>query len=138
MLPKSHIILGAVFSVILFLFLGVSSINAFLVFLSSVFIDIDHYLFYIFRKKDFNLTRACRWHICMGDYHKPIMQIFHSVEFIFLVLAISLIFPAFVFIFLGLLFHSILDILEMVHKKNLKTREFFFTRYLLGDRRKYF
>lgn len=64
MLPKTHIILGFVFSWILFnLFPNIGITGFVVVFISSFMIDIDHYLFYVFHKKDINPKNAFTWFI---------------------------------------------------------------------------
>jgi len=136
MLPKYHIILGLIISAALY-FLNINLLYFLLFFFSSVFIDVDHYLFYVIRKNDLSLRRAYIWHKSLGNYHKPIMQIFHTIEFIFLISFLAFFSNIFLFILFGILFHSIIDIIEMLIDKNLYTREFSFINYLKTDKRKY-
>ncbi|MFH1503334.1 MAG: hypothetical protein ABIE36_01610 [Candidatus Diapherotrites archaeon] len=64
MLPKYHIVLGFIFSIVLFLiFPSINLIGAGIIFLSSFLIDFDHYVYYIFKKRDLNLKRAYIWFI---------------------------------------------------------------------------
>ena len=64
MLPKKHIILGLIFSLtLIFLFPAIGWKGFGVIFLSSVFIDIDHYLYFIFKKKDINLMNSYNWFI---------------------------------------------------------------------------
>ncbi len=137
MLPKWHILSGLIFSLALYLLLGVSIINSSIVFLASVLIDIDHYLFYIIKFKDRNLKKAYLWHKKLGRKHKPAMHLFHSAEFLFLVFALSLFSEIFLFILVGMLFHTLFDIIDMaVHR--IFTREYLLLRYLLAkDNSKY-
>jgi len=58
LLPKYHIIYGFVFTLVLSLFFGIGLLEFILIFTASVLIDVDHYLFYIWKKKDFSLSRA--------------------------------------------------------------------------------
>lgn len=137
MLPKWHILLGGIFSLALHFLLEVSLINSSLVFLASVFIDIDHYLFYVIRFKNWNLKQAYLWHKKIGRKHKPVMHIFHSIEFLFLVLVLSLFLEIFLFILVGMLFHTLLDITDMAMYQ-VFSREHLLLRYLLTkDKSKY-
>ncbi|MBU1136564.1 MAG: hypothetical protein ABIG37_01670 [Nanoarchaeota archaeon] len=61
MLPKHHILLGALFSFTIFLIFPEIKFYTFVIFLSSFLIDFDHYLVYVFRKKDFNLKKANKY-----------------------------------------------------------------------------
>ena len=64
MLPQTHIILGFLISLLLLaLFPEITLFGFFVIWLSSVLIDIDHYLFYVYLKKDWNLKRSYKWFI---------------------------------------------------------------------------
>ena len=136
MLPKYHIILGLIISTGLYL-LNINFFPCLIFLFSSIFIDVDHYFFYAIRKNDLSLRRAYIWHKSLGKHHKPIMQIFHTLEFILLILIMAFFSNIFLFILFGMLFHSITDIIEMLIDKNLYTREFSFINYLKTDKRKY-
>lgn len=130
MLPKWHALIGFLCSIILYA-LGVSPFYSLIVFLASVFIDVDHYLFYVRKTGETSLKKAYRWHILLGKKHKPIMHIFHTLEFHLLILALSFFYPLFFFIFIGMLIHSFLDIAQMIEDKETKTREYLLIRYLI-------
>lgn len=142
MYPKYHILIGAILSLILLVFypsLGFFPIIA--IFLSSFIFDIDHYLFYVKRKKDFNLKKSFYWHKKFREgnkFHKPLTHIFHTIEFHLFLLILSLFFPFVIYIFLGLLFHSLVDLLDLIYAKRVHVREYFLIRYLLSDKKKYF
>lgn len=138
MLPKWHILLGLFFSVILFLFFKVSLFYCIIVFLASVLIDFDHYLLYAKRKKDGDLKKCYEWNLMLPSKHKKIVHIFHTMEFLIFILLLSLFHQIFLFVFIGLLFHSILDIIELIINSALYIREFSLIRYLLTkDKSKY-
>ena len=68
MYPKQHLILGVVFaSLLFFLFPKVGIIGFFLISFSAVLIDVDHYLYYVYRKKDWSLKKAFHWHVTQGN-----------------------------------------------------------------------
>lgn len=136
MLPKYHIILGLVFSAALY-FLNINLLYCLIFLFSSVFIDVDHYFFYVIRKNDLSLRRAYVWHKSLGNHHKMIMQIFHTIEFLLLISVLAFFSNIFLFILFGMLFHSVTDIIEMLIDKNIYTREFSFINYLKTDKRKY-
>ncbi|MDP2673070.1 MAG: hypothetical protein Q8O84_04625, partial [Nanoarchaeota archaeon] len=59
MLPKYHVLFGFLFSLILFLIFPFIGLSGFLIiFISSVLIDIDHYLFYVFKNRIFSINKA--------------------------------------------------------------------------------
>ncbi len=141
MLPKWHFLLGLIFSSILVYLYKFSIFGGMIILASSILIDLDHYLVYLIRYKDFSVSRAYNWHKSLDSEHKPFMHLFHSVEFILLIGALSFLSDTFLLIFLGLLFHSFLDIIDICFKKKIKGwgREFFLIRYLLTkDKSKYF
>ena len=128
MLPKYHILLGFIFSLILYLiFPFIGFLGFFIIFFSSFLIDVDHYLYYIFKKKDLNLKKAYKYFFekrkkiisstkFVNDVPNPAMYFFHGIE-ILLVLFILGIFISknFLFIFIGFSFHLFLDILEQIY-----------------------
>jgi len=139
MFPKWHILLGIIFSILLYILFKITLFQTLLVFLSSVLIDIDHYLFFVKRKKEFSLKKAFNWHKkLVGKQHKPIMHVFHTIEFVTLILILSFFWDIFVFVLIGILFHSIIDIIDMFYNKWYGLREFSLIRYLLKDKKNYF
>jgi len=140
MLPKWHVLLGFLFAYIIYWFTSITIFQAILIFLSAVLIDFDHYLFCIIRNKDYSLKNAYS-HLKKIHFkkHKPTMMIFHTIEFLIFIAILSFYFDIFIFIFIGMLFHSITDIIFFIYGKILYDREFSLIRYLLTkDKNKYF
>ncbi len=137
MLPKWHILFGAIFSALFYLIFKISIFNSILIFLSSVFIDIDHYAWYVNKKKDFSLKNAYIF-LKLFKKPKPIMMLFHTIEFLLIVFLLSFFWKGFLFILIGMLFHSLLDIIEMSYENELHFREFFLLSYLLSDKSNYY
>ncbi len=143
MLPRWHIIIGAVFAGVIWLSApNLHWIYPLLIFLSSFLIDIDHYLNAAWKTKKASLFEAFRYHDHMktveqkenargikqrGDFH-----LFHTVEFILLVGILGVLWLPFLYIFLGLVFHSLLDIIWLVYYDRFYRREFFLTRWLIN------
>ncbi|MEK6817340.1 MAG: hypothetical protein AABX80_00920 [Nanoarchaeota archaeon] len=130
MLPKYHILFGFLFALFLFLIFNfIGLFGFFIIFASSVLIDIDAYLNYIFTKKDFSLRNAIKYlsekrrkAINLSKEKKTKIQsmirVFHGVE-VLLILFILGIFvnKIFLFIFIGFSFHLFLDLIEMIYYK---------------------
>ena len=117
MLPKWHFLTALILSAILWPFF---KINVLIIIFSAVFIDVDHYILYIYRKKDFSLMRAYSFFKNLGDifkktgktYREYSLCIFHTVEFFIILFILGFISPFFQFVFLGCSFHVIIDILS--------------------------
>ncbi len=149
MLPKTHAILGIILSILIYIIFKITYIEAFLIFFASVFIDFDHYLWFILKKKDFSLKNAYNMHK-MGyqqlkkdrsGYDKnplKVLHIFHTVEFLIIVLILSYFWNGFLFLLIGMVFHILLDMVEMVYSGFFYSREYFLTRYLINDKKKYY
>jgi hypothetical protein len=138
MLPKWHFLLGIIFCILLYLlFPSIGYINLLIVFFSSFFIDVDHYFYYALRKKDWNLKRAIDWHYKLPKYHKPMFHIFHSIEFIIFLFILSFHSTILFFILLGIVFHSLIDIFDMMFRKRMGQREFLAFRFLLSNKNNY-
>ena len=125
MYVSKHIFLGIIFGLILFfIFPAVGIYGILIVVFSSVLIDVDHYLLYIKKKKDFSLRNAYKWFI---ENEKKVLSllrhqrneiyvgpcIFHGIEILFILIIFGVFFSKFfLFIFLGFSFHLLLDFID--------------------------
>lgn len=142
MLPRWHIFWGLVFSIIFKVFVPQTPyIFIFFIWFASVFIDFDHYLAAGIKNNDWRINKAIEHNyrkrenmlslkknrdLCeKGEFH-----IFHTVEFHLLIGIISIFFAPLFFIFIGMVLHSILDIIWMVYHDLVKSREFFFFNHI--------
>jgi len=123
MLPKSHLLLGTILVSILFLFFPwVGIINLILVLLSTTFIDVDHYFYYIFKKRNLNLITAYKWYMNRArKFHSLSVAekkklyhgflIFHGFESLLILFLLGFfVSKIFYFILTGFSFHLFLDI----------------------------
>ncbi|MBI5234584.1 MAG: hypothetical protein HY880_09540, partial [Deltaproteobacteria bacterium] len=109
-----HIVLGGIAGAGLSPILGMNSIWFWL---ASVFIDLDHYMDYIYRTgfRDFSPRRMFGYHYYLeGCWQRPEflnIEIFHTIEFIAPLLVYSYMTqsPVLTAIVLGLIFHIGLD-----------------------------
>ncbi|MEK6825645.1 MAG: hypothetical protein AABY00_02575 [Nanoarchaeota archaeon] len=141
MLPRWHIVLGAVFTLILALFVsGISIWYLLLLFLASFLIDFDHYICGVTHTRSWNLFHNFEYHKKMekilrtekargirrkGDFH-----LFHTVEFHTLIGILGIFWTPLFYIFVGMFFHSMLDLFTLIHKDYLYTREYFFFNWI--------
>ncbi len=121
MFVKFHILLGAIFSFLVWLIFPSIEFSGFLIiFLSSVLIDFDHYLLYLFEKRDFNLKKAYWYCRFLGDKNNLLPKniakkvytplcFFHGIEFILLLSILGIYFKTAVFILIGCIFHMSMD-----------------------------
>lgn len=131
---KYHLLFGILFTILLyFLFSSIISIFGLaIIFLSSFLIDVDHYLYYVFRKKDFSLKRAYKWYV--KNTHKfcslPLekrnkfyigIYIFHGIEFLIILFLLgTFVSQIFIFILVGFWFHLFMDLIsEIVLKQRI-------------------
>ena len=136
MLPKWHILLGIIFSVLLKLVFDFGVYEVLIVFLAAVLIDLDHYAVFLLKKRKFGLKEAFRYYeeneieqmtnMKKGIKKKDDLQIFHTVEFHLLVFALAVYFYWVFFVFLGIMFHSVSDFVYLAEKEILYRREYFF------------
>jgi hypothetical protein len=128
MLPKWHFLYGYIFSIILIYFFNFSLFAGLIVFLSSVFIDLDHVLIYFLKTKNLNPYKFYNWSMkrkkawsCINaekknEFLKPHF-ILHGIEFLALVLILSFFHNFFFWIFLGVSFHLALDFVVIFYEK---------------------
>jgi len=130
MLPKYHIIFGFLFSLILFIFFPFIGLGGFLIiFASSVLIDVDHYVYYLFKNKIFSINKAYNYFFekrkkllaknlkeKIVNQANPLMYIFHGIEVLLIFFILGLfVNKIFLFIFMGFSFHLFLDVLEQIY-----------------------
>lgn len=143
MLPIKHIIAGAIFSFLIYIiFPAVGLFGAALIFLASVFIDADHYIYYMLKYKDTNLKNAYKWFqeldrkVFNFQDKNPKLKIknslcfFHTFEFIFIILLLGFLYKPFLLIFLSLIFHSLFDMYDLGKRGVSKFREYSILLYL--------
>ena len=123
MLPQSHILLGIVFVAAIFLiFPSIGILSVAIIFLSSVLIDVDHYIYYIHKTKNINPLTAYRWfrgnmkkHLAIPkDKRKKIhfgTFFLHGIEILMILFTLGFfVSPIFYFILIGFTFHLISDL----------------------------
>ncbi|MFQ5531376.1 MAG: hypothetical protein ACE5ES_02045 [Candidatus Nanoarchaeia archaeon] len=124
--PSRHFIFGLIFSIIIFyLFPQITLTEFFIIFFASFLIDIDHYIFYVFKKKDISLKNAYKWYITnskkvfslekkqRNKYYNG-FYFLHGVEVLLILLLLTFLSNYFFFIFIGFLFHLLLDYIEEI------------------------
>ena len=127
MLPQNHFLFGFLFSVALYLVFPEIEFLGLVVFLmATVLIDVDHYLYYVYKKRDWSLKKAVLWILGM----KRVMMKFdrkrrskfytglyflHGVESLVLFGVLGyFIWDVFYFVSLGFAFHLCLDYIRQV------------------------
>lgn len=128
MLPKYHVLLGFIFSIVLFLiFPSINLIGAGIIFFSSFLIDVGHYIYYILNKKGISLRKAVNYFLTK---RKKLINMsikkrnkfysgfcfLHGIESLIVLFIIGIFFSKyFLLIFIGFTFHIFLDIIEEIH-----------------------
>jgi hypothetical protein len=141
MLPRWHIIYGALFTILLYIFAPhLGWFNLLLVFLASFLIDFDHYLVAIRHTKSLSLKKAIKYFDVFMRieqeeqrrkiYRRGPLMIFHTIEFHILVALLSLVWQPFFYIFIGMVFHSLLDVYDLLRRERMYRREYFFFNWL--------
>ena len=130
MFPRTHIIWGFLFSLILYLFFpsSIGLIGALIIFLSSFLIDIDHYLYYVYKTRNWSIGKSILWYfknkekfkIMTGKQKERIytgLCFLHGAEALLILFVFALIpnpFSLFaIFIAIGFIFHLMLDAIDL-------------------------
>jgi len=127
MLPKWHILIGFVFSYILVYFFNISLTAGIMIFLASFLIDIDHYFYYVYKKRNLNPLTARKYFAKLerfwksrpkekSKYKYPII-IFHGIEFVLFLIILSYFYHVFTFAIIGIILHLILDLIDCYFRK---------------------
>ena len=129
MLPKYHIIIGFISSLIIYLIFSITILQAVIIFFSSFLIDFDHYLLYIYKKKDFSLKKAVNYfkekrrkgiarNLDERKKYKKAIFIFHGIEFWLLLIILSFYINLIWFVLLGIAIHIFLDYIDLINNKD--------------------
>ena len=149
MLPKHHIITGAIISTLLYIIFPLTIIQTLTIFLSSFLIDFDHYLYYLIKKKDTNPINATKWFYKYRtawlnlstqqrkQYKRPLF-IFHNIECWLILLVLAQINSLTYFILLGIAIHISLDYLEIIYLKEPLYQKFSIILTYLKNKKKRF
>jgi hypothetical protein len=142
MLPRWHILFGAIFAGIVWLMVPqIGLLNIGLIFFSFIFIDFDHYAASIINsRKMIGLRESFEYHRKQeiasqierkkGIRKKSDFHLFHTVEFHILIGIIGIFWnPAF-YIFIGMIFHSLLDLISLIYGDNTYAREYFLFNWI--------
>ena len=128
MLPKWHFLYGYIFSIILIYFLKFSLFSGLIVFLSSVFIDLDHVLIYFLKTKNLHPLKFYNWSLVRKEIWKKLSSkekedfkrpqfILHGVEAVLVLILLSSLHVFFFWILLGVLFHLMLDFIVLFYEQ---------------------
>ena len=131
MLPQGHLILGIILVAgLLLVFPSIGVLGASIILASSVLIDVDHYLYYIYKTKKLNPIKAYYWFrgnalkcknlpkekrckVHFGTY------ILHGVEVLIILFTLGFfVSNIFYFILVGFTFHLIVDLSTEIIKDN--------------------
>jgi hypothetical protein len=137
---RDHTILGGAASIILYPFTG---LNVLWFFGASVLIDIDHYLDFIYHTglKDLAPKRMFQYHNSLQRWWQDPaflnMEVFHTVEFLSLIVILALILSsrALWALFFGLIFHIALDLVFLYRHGIFNKRIHSIAGYFLKKRK---
>lgn len=132
MKPITHLILGIILAVILFVTIPeISLIQLGIIVAASVLIDIDHYFYYVYKKKKLNPIKAYKWYIgnrkkccSMSKEQKEKVHFgtcfLHGIEILILLFILGFfVSNVFYFILIGFTFHLLLDLsVEIIYYNN--------------------
>jgi len=133
---------GGLFSLLVWItFPWINWFYILIIFLSSFLIDFDHYLVAVYHTKNIGLINALRFYDLAkakerekrkrGIREKGFFFLFHTIEFHLIVLLMGIVHEIFVYAFIGMFFHSILDLADLIYKGELYRREYLMTRWLI-------
>ena len=137
---KEHASYGAVVSAALYPVLG-EKVAYF--YFSSVLIDADHYLDFLFytRFRDWSVVKMFRFHnqLAAWRHRKDLLALeaFHTAEFLLAFLAVGLYYKsqALLLMFSGLMFHMLLDLIRLTQWNCVSLRALSFVEYAVRKRR---
>jgi len=123
LLPHKHLILGIILAAIIFLvYPQISILGLVIIVLSSVLIDIDHYFYYVYKKKKISPIKAYKWYRSHGKKCHTLTKeqksqvhfgtyLLHGIEILIILLLLGFfVSEIFYFILIGFTFHLLIDL----------------------------
>ena len=133
-----HLALTGVAAVALSPILGTEELILFAV--GGVLIDVDHYLLYIQRRRDFSVAGMFRYFRELQPIQSTIpyvgLCIFHTIDFFILLGLIATLHPPINYLLAGCLYHFALDLIDLRRKKVIFIRPFFLVEHFIRRRAK--
>ncbi len=130
MKPHVHLISSVLFLVLALQVFPELGMQVFWFFIGGFGIDFDYYLFYLYQTGDWHLKKMLQHY----SHHKRDdgqLRLFHTIEFLLLMLLGSFYSFFIQLIFIGMLLHVALDWFDLlVMKRRWRRRYFFFTNWL--------
>ncbi len=119
MLPKTHLAATMFLAAGLILIGLADMLQAFLLIFGGFLIDTDHYIWYVWNKKDWSLKRSYKWHysLYLKKEKRKFLHVFHTVESFIVVSLLSFWHFIFLYILFGMVFHMILDVIQAVNHR---------------------
>jgi len=103
---RHHILTGLAATLVAYPFVG---LNALIILAASILPDADHYLIYVWRKRDLSIRRAYKYCASIKDASTLFLPL-HYVEWLIIMLFASLYYDFVFLVMIGFLLHIILDI----------------------------
>tara|TARA_Y100000310_G_C20126541_1_gene553873 strand:- start:72 stop:548 length:477 start_codon:yes stop_codon:yes gene_type:complete len=152
MLPRIHIISGAIFALVLYLiFPYIGFLEASIIFLASFLIDVDHYIYYVYKTRKLGLRGSFLWYFknknkffkMSKDQRKKVyvgLCALHGIESIIILLVLVWVYTSFSFLFLsvaiGFIFHQVLDFIDINRRELSTDKVFSFTYSIIQSKNK--
>jgi len=107
--------------------------------IGSIFIDIDHYIFYVFRCRRLSIKGMFEYHEKLFEQKDRIpyagICIFHTIDFFIIIGILSFYYHIFLYLLIGLLFHFVVDLIYLYRNNYLLGRAYFFIEHFIRKKR---
>ncbi len=139
MIPRDHLIASLILAGACYPFFGA---NSALIIIGGFLIDVDHYILHIFMFKDISLKNAYYYFLNLKNIkqhqkQRPALCIFHTAEFMLLLLFLSFYSILFAILLGGVVLHVVLDLIhDARHRKEMGRVNSLFVYLLKRDLKK--
>ena len=108
--------------------------------IGGVLIDTDHYLLYIYRRRNLSIRGMFRYFEELQPIQSTIpyvgLCIFHTIDFFILLAVLAYFHPVFSYLLAGCLFHFAIDLYDLRRKKIIFIRPYFLLEHFIRRRAK--
>jgi hypothetical protein len=129
MQPRWHILFSFFLSYIVVYFFNFSLLSGTVIFLSGILIDLDHLLLFYLESKTIHPKKFLLWNEMKKELWQKLTVdeknqfksphfILHGMEFLLFLVFLSIFHPFFIWVFIGIISHLILDWIDLYFSKS--------------------
>jgi hypothetical protein len=124
-----HLVVTAILATLLYPIFGWYSLFALV---GGVLIDLDHYIWYVSKTRDWSLARSVRYYTEKQFMpHRPVMNFTHTVEFFICLVILAFVHEIFAVMLIAYILHMLMDFISCCYHNWWGDRDNWAVRWII-------